>query len=140
MKNNILYFGDTALDQQASYLAGIMSYYSLGFDYLNSDEKFSDTLLSRDYDLLILSDYPASNFNAKQIKAIVDKVKNGMGLLMFGGWESFTGDGDDYDNTLFAEALPVVMKTVDSRDKERCRAGIVLSGTACTNAGSQFER
>ena len=73
MKNNILYLGDTALNQQAAYLAGIMSYYDMGFDYLNSDEKFSDALLDRDYDLLILSDYSAANFSAKQIKAIVEK-------------------------------------------------------------------
>ena len=115
MKHSILYLGDTALDQQASYLAGIMSHYDLGFDYLNSDEQFSDTLLDRDYNLMILSDYPASNFSAKQIKIIVDKVKDGMGLLMIGGWESFTGDGGDYNNTLFAEVLPVIMKADDDR-------------------------
>ena len=115
MKQKILYLGDTALDQQASYLAGIMSHYDMDFDYVNSDEKFSDTLLKRDYDLIILSDYPASNFSAKQIKEIVDKVKAGMGLLMIGGWESFTGDGGGYNNTQFAEVLPVAMKDTDDR-------------------------
>ncbi len=115
MKRNILYLGDTALNQQASYLAGIMSYYELGFDYVNSDKKFSDTFINRDYDLIILSDYSASNFSAEQIKAIVDKVKNGMGFLMLGGWESFVGDGGNYNNTLFADVLPVVMKAEDDR-------------------------
>ena len=115
MKHRILYLGDTALDQQAGYLAGIMSHYNLDFDYLNSDKKFSDSLLERDYQLVILSDYPASNFSAKQMKVVVEKVKDGMGLLMIGGWESFTGSGGNYHNTLFAEVLPVVVKNRDDR-------------------------
>ena len=115
MKHRILYLGDTALDQQASYLAGIMSHYNLGFDYLNSDKKLSDSWLARDYDLIIVSDYPACNFSAEQMKVIVEKVKDGMGLLMIGGWESFTGAGGDYYNTLFADVLPVIMKSQDDR-------------------------
>ena len=115
MKHRILYLGDTALNLQASYLAGVMSYYGLGFDYDNSDKKFSDSLFEKDYRLMIVSDYPASNFDAKQIKMVTDKVKDGMGLLMIGGWESFTGAGGDYHNTLFAEVLPVVMKSQDDR-------------------------
>lgn len=115
MKHRILYLGDTALSLQASYLAGIMSYYGLGFDYVSSDKKFPDSLLKKDYQLVIVSDYPATNFSAKQTKLIIDKVKDGMGLLMIGGWESFTGAGGDYYGTLFAEALPVVMRNQDDR-------------------------
>ena len=115
MKHRILYLGDTALDLQASYLAGIMSYYGERFDYVGSDERFSDSLLKEDCQLMILSDYPASNFTAEQIKEITDKVKEGMGLLMIGGWESFTGAGGDYHSTLFADALPVVMQSRDDR-------------------------
>ncbi|GAH40275.1 unnamed protein product, partial [marine sediment metagenome] len=42
MKHSVLYLGDAALDRQASYLVGIMSHYNIGFDYVNSDGKFSD--------------------------------------------------------------------------------------------------
>ena len=59
MKHKIIYLGDTALDRQASYLTGVMRYYDLSFDYVNSDEKFSDALLEQDYQLMILSDYYA---------------------------------------------------------------------------------
>ncbi|MHC5144715.1 MAG: hypothetical protein ACYSOX_03675, partial [Planctomycetota bacterium] len=105
MENRILYLGDTALNRQASYLAGVMSYYDLDFDYVSSDRKFSDSLLEKDHCIMILSDYPASNFSAKQAKILVDKIEDGMGLLMIGGWESFTGDGGDYHHTPFAEVL-----------------------------------
>lgn len=104
-----------ALNRQASYLAGVMSYYNLDFDYVSSDKKFSDSLLDKDHCLLILSDYPASNFSSKQAKVLVDKIQNGMGLLMIGGWESFTGAGGDYHHTPFAKALPVVMQDRDDR-------------------------
>jgi len=115
MGHRILYLGDTALHLQASYLAGVMNYYDVSFDYVSSDKKFSDSLLETDYGLLILSDYPSSNFNAEQIKVIIDKIKDGMGLLMIGGWESFVGAGGDYHRTLFTEALPVIMKSRDDR-------------------------
>lgn len=115
MKHRILYLGDTALNLQASYLAGIMSHYGEDFDYVSSDKRFPNALLEKDYRLVILSDYPASNFTEKQIRVIIDKVKDGMGLLMIGGWESFTGAGGDYHSTFFAEALPVIMKSQDDR-------------------------
>jgi hypothetical protein len=115
MKHRILYLGDTALGQQAAYLAGIMSYYNYGFDYLRSDEAFSDALLEREYGLVIISDYPASNFSEKQMRRIAGEVKGGMALLMIGGWESFKGSGGDYDGTILAEVLPVTMKKQDDR-------------------------
>lgn len=111
----ILYLGDTTLDQQGSYLAGVMSYYNMSFEYVNSEVRFSDSLLKRDYKLMILSDYPSSNFTAQQIKAIADKVSEGMSLLMIGGWDSFTGIDGGYGNTPLATVLPVIMQENDDR-------------------------
>ena len=115
MDNRVLYLGDTNLETAASYLAGIMSYCGIGFDYLPSDAKFEDSLLNKDYKAMIISDYPAVNFSESQIHKIADKVKNGMGLLMIGGWGSFSGLGGGYNNTLFAEILPVKMSKGDDR-------------------------
>lgn len=115
MDCKILYLGDTALDRQAGYLAGVMAHYGLDFDYVGSDELFSDVLVEQDYQLMILSDYPASNFSDEQLKRVVDKTKEGMGLLMIGGWESFVGIGGDYHRTPIQDVLPVVMKDNDDR-------------------------
>ncbi len=115
MKSNVLYLGDTAINQQASYLAGIMSYYDISFDYISSDEKFSLEKLGQDTRLIIISDYPSANFTASQIDAIVERVKGGMGILMIGGWESFTGLGGDYGKTKLSEVLPVRIKDSDDR-------------------------
>ncbi len=115
MKSNVLYLGDTAINQQASYLAGIMSYYNIAFDYIGSDEKFSLEKLGQDTKLIIISDYPSANFTPEQIDTIIERVKSGAGILMIGGWESFTGLGGDYGKTRLSEILPVLIKDSDDR-------------------------
>jgi len=115
MAKSIVYLGDTAIDQAASYLAGIMTLNGMHFDYLASHEHFNEYLLAGDVDLMIISDYPAMNFTTVQMELIVKRVKAGMSLLMIGGWESFTGLGGDYNKTPLADVLPVKMKDSDDR-------------------------
>jgi uncharacterized membrane protein len=111
----MLYLGDTELKGAASYLAGIMTFYDISFDYLPSDRNFSDSLLDNDYQAVIISDYPAKNFSTDHLNSIAEKVKAGTGLLMIGGWESFTGPNCEYNNTILKEVLPVIMKSADDR-------------------------
>jgi uncharacterized membrane protein len=115
MDRKILYLGDTALDQAASYLAGVLSHYKIKFDYLPSNAKFQESLLKKKYDAIVISDYPASNFNKNQMTAIADKIKNGTGLLMIGGWDSFVGQNGKYNDTVLADVLPVKMGQADDR-------------------------
>lgn len=118
MDKSILYLGDTALKGNGSYLAGIMSFYRIGFDYLPSDQAFSSSLLDNRYQAIIVSDYPAGNFSSDQLNSIADQVSKGMGLLMIGGWESFTGANGEYTDTVLKDVLPVVMN--DSDDRINC--------------------
>ena len=115
MNKSILYMGDTALDRQASYLAGIMTKYEMSFDYIPSDCVFSDKFLDNQYKVMIISDYPSSNFTGIQLDRIASQVKNGMAIFMIGGWESFVGESGNYQDTILAEVLPVVMKSTDDR-------------------------
>jgi len=91
MSKSVLYLGDTALRGDGSYLAGVMSYYHINFHYLASDQPCSQSLLNNDYASIIISDYPSHNFSTSQLNSIEQLVSNGMGLLMIGGWASFTG-------------------------------------------------
>jgi hypothetical protein len=43
--NMILYCGDTALREAASYLAGVMAHFTIPFDYLASNQRFDDQFL-----------------------------------------------------------------------------------------------
>ena len=111
----VLYLGDTALSGAASYLAAVLTHRRIDFDYVASDTNFSDHWLDGDFSALIVSDYLASRFSPSQLEAIVARVRDGMGLVMIGGWESFTGLGGDYHTTALADVLPVVMKGEDDR-------------------------
>jgi uncharacterized membrane protein len=115
MSKQILYLGDTALKEAASYLAGIMDHFSITFEYLPSDARFPAGLLEEDHRAIIISDYPAKNFSKDAIRQLANKVEQGTGLLMIGGWESFTGLGGDYGATAAGDALPVELMPEDDR-------------------------
>ncbi len=113
MTKHILYAGDTILLGAASYLAGIMRHYNIPFDYLASDQKFG--VPGAECRALILSDYPARCFESGQAETVAKRVREGMGLLMIGGWESFTGEGGDYRGTAIGNILPVSLLERDDR-------------------------
>jgi uncharacterized membrane protein len=115
MKTQILYLGDTALKEAACYLSGIMTHFGISFDYVPSDRKVESTWLEKDYKAIIISDYPSANFTAEQLSKLADRVRGGMGLLMLGGWESYTGFGGNYHQTLLRDILPVKMQATDDR-------------------------
>jgi len=115
MKKAVLYLGDTCLNGAAAYLAGVLEHYHIGFDYLASDEGFCDSLLDSDYSAVVLSDYPASNFLSGQLEALARQVNAGLGLVMIGGWESFSGTACHYTNTIMRDVLPVLMEFGDDR-------------------------
>lgn len=115
MSKTVLYLGDTGLREAAGYLAGILTHFQVPFDYFSSYEPFDSGWLSRGYGAILLSDYPAGNFTPDQLQALAAKVKNGLGLLMIGGWESFSGLSGGYTHTPLKEVLPVVMQDGDDR-------------------------
>jgi uncharacterized membrane protein len=92
-----------------------MHFRNISFDHLPSSQKFSDSVLDRNYAAVIISDYPAKNFSPGQLQTIAEKVKDGMGLLMIGGWTSFSGANSEYTNTALRQVLPVVMQPGDDR-------------------------
>lgn len=115
MTGSILYMGDTSLDTAAAYLAGVMSLSGWEFEYFPGDEDLSPVALEPDWALFVLSDYPARRIAPDLQQQMVGRVRNGAGLLMIGGWESFHGVGGDWDGTPIADALPVGICSDDDR-------------------------
>jgi uncharacterized membrane protein len=90
----------------------------------------------KDYDAIILSDIGADTFllhpetltksirRPNTLKVIGEYVAQGGGLLMVGGFMSFSGFGGNacYHNTVFADVLPVKMLGYD--DRVECPEGI----------------
>jgi uncharacterized membrane protein len=115
MSAKVLYLGDTALSAAASYLAGVLAHHDIEFDYVASDVAFDASHPADDRTALVISDYKADKFAPADFERVVARVRNGMGLLMIGGWESFVGQGGDYHTTPLADILPVVMSGKDDR-------------------------
>jgi hypothetical protein len=110
----ILYFGDTSLASAAGYLAGLLSHFQLGFDYVPSGEDVNGHPLSGRR-LFILSDYPSVRMSEAKQREIVRHVEFGAGLLMIGGWESFWGQNGQWAGTPLGSILPVHIARHDDR-------------------------
>ena len=66
-------------------MAGILSWNHLDFDYLASNQPIRVGLETSQYDLYVISDYPALNWREEDFETVVGAVKKGAGLLMIGG-------------------------------------------------------
>ena len=121
----MLYFGDDDVTRAAAYLCGIMTYYGIPFTRIDSTQSPPDALLQKPCDAFVISDYPCERFQPGQLEMICDAVKNGSGLVMFGGWESYHGRLGEYHETVLADVLPVTMLNED--DRRNFSQGVILS-------------
>ncbi len=115
MRPRIAYLGDSPLPGPASYLAGIMTHYGLPFLHVPPEAPPPEEAFAEGVGLYILSDYPSVRIPADSMRRLCERVRDGAGLLMLGGWESYHGLGGDYDATPLAELLPVVISSRDDR-------------------------
>lgn len=115
MNERICYLGDDDLNGAAAYLSGILNHYGLAHDHVPSGERPGEDFLDRPYAAYVVSDYPAANFPDGVLEGVVERVTEGAGLVMIGGWESFHGRLGEYHRSPLARALPVVMRQADDR-------------------------
>ena len=87
----------------------------LSFDHVPSNEPPPESFFSADYRLYVVSDYPAARFSAAAMNHVADRVRQGAGLLMLGGWESYFGLLGEYHQSPLADVLPVAMQSSDDR-------------------------
>ena len=113
--NPILYLGDDDISRAAIYLAGVLSHYAIPFERVDSTQSPDADFYVKKYSLYILSDYPRKQFLTGQLEHLVEAVRQGSGLLMVGGWESFHGKDGEYHDSPLVEVLPVTMSNHDDR-------------------------
>ncbi len=130
MASPILYCGDTTLDTAAAYLAGLMTVCGWDYDYVCSEQPFGAHQVTGDRKLFIFSDYPAARIPVDLQQQIVDRVQAGAGLLMIGGWESFHGQGGNWDNTPIGDLLGVGISTTDDRQNNDSPAMLLPADSA----------
>lgn len=115
MGQAICYLGDDDLSGAAAYLAGVMLQAGLAFEHVPSTQSVPHDLLARGWSAYVVSDYPAARFGIQAMAHVVQAVRQGAGLLMIGGWESYHGRQGEYPGTPLADALPVEMLSRDDR-------------------------
>lgn len=113
--DKILYIGDTAINQAACYLAGILTYSGIDFDYIANGTRCGIEDIDKGYKAFVVSDYPARDFKDGALDKMKELIAAGAGLFMPGGWESYTGLGGGYNKTVLAQVLPVIMSDSDDR-------------------------
>lgn len=115
MTGRILYCGDTELSGAASYLAGLITSWGWDFDYVPSAQLLTAKDLDIPRPLIILSDYPSTQFPLNCQQLALSLIERGCGLLMIGGWESYYGFGGNWHQAALSAALPVEIQSADDR-------------------------
>jgi uncharacterized membrane protein len=80
------------------------------------------------FDVVVLSDYPSAQLGPAAAATIVRAIEEGAGLVMIGGWTSFTGRGGDWGRSPLAPLLPVVCAAED--DRRNVASGVWLEAAA----------
>ncbi|MEA2064540.1 MAG: glutamine amidotransferase [Gemmatimonadota bacterium] len=114
-RKKILFMGDDDLKGAAAYLGAMLTHAGFGFDYRPSAQRTQIDNRDESIGLFILSDYPAANLDYLNQQALAERVGEGAGLLMIGGWESFHGQAGQYHTGPVADILPVVCRRQDDR-------------------------
>lgn len=117
----ILFIGETA-EGSAEYLQDSLLFYKHNVTHIQSNEKIHS--IKKQYDIIIISDYPAKYINNQISQKIIEQVKNGSRFIMLGGWSSFNGLGKNYYDHPLSKILPVHLKKDD--DRNNVSQGLIL--------------
>ncbi|MBN2290203.1 MAG: hypothetical protein JXQ83_12790 [Candidatus Glassbacteria bacterium] len=111
----ILYMGDDSLQGAAAYLGAMLTHAGFSFEHRPSSQATQIDPGDDSTGLFIISDYPASNLTYPNQQALAQRVSEGAGFLMIGGWESFHGLKGEYHRDPVADILPVECMHSDDR-------------------------
>lgn len=111
----VLYAGDGPIAGAARYLLGVLRTLRADVVHVPPTRALAPAALRRPYDLIILSDMPARRVPPAARRGIVRAVEGGSGLLMVGGWASFSGPFGGWRGSEIEDLLPVRCLPRDDR-------------------------
>lgn len=120
----LLLLGESAMS--ARYLTGTFA--RAGWELRHVEARQRLEQLDTPADVTLFSDYPANQLGPAAAAAIVAGVEQGGGLVMIGGWTSFTGKGNGYRGTPIEAALPV--RCAEQDDRRNVSSGLWLEAAA----------
>ena len=111
---NILYAGDSPVGGAANYLLAVLRSLRAAVTHIPPSGRLPADL-GRHYHAIILSDFPRRHAPQAAQVAIASHVAAGRGLLMVGGWASFSGPSGGWHGSLVERLLPVACRARDDR-------------------------
>ena len=111
----VLYAGDSPVGGAANYLLGVLKFMKADVTHVPPAQKMPARLFKKKYDVILLSDYSHKKLLPGTEEALVRQVKAGAGLLMVGGWGSFSGPFGGWRGSLIETVLPVSCSAKDDR-------------------------
>ena len=111
----ILYAGDSSVGGTANYLLGVLRWLSARVQHVSPSSTLTPNLLRHRYDAVILSDFPSRHAPDRSQALIAQHVQQGTGLLMVGGWASFSGPSGGWRGSRIEQLLPVRCLARDDR-------------------------
>ena len=113
---NVLFLGEGDLSGAARYLAAILTWAKIPYDHRPDEARLPKRWRGSHYDVVILSDYRYASWTPCAKEWLLEQVTvRGTGLLMIGGWASFTGLVGGYAGTDLERLLPVTCVRGDDR-------------------------
>ena len=123
----ILYVGDSPVGGAANYLLGILRLLKATVRHLPPSATLEPSALASRYHVVILSDVPRQHVPIPAQEAIARQVARGTGLLMIGGWASFSGPCGGWRGSVIESLLPVRCLTRDDRRQFPAGALVVVT-------------
>lgn len=136
---SVLYAGDSPVGGAANYLLGILKAIPANVIHLPPSKKMTEKILSRKFDVIIFSDYSRSQVSDKCQAVILEKIREGAGFLMIGGWGSFSGPFGKWKGSLIESVLPVTCKNGDDRTNFPGAASLVPKVKHAILSGISFD-
>ncbi len=111
----VLYTGDSPAGGAANYLLGIFKYLKAEYVHIPPSVALNERWFRIPFDVFIFSDYSRKQLSPRLERLIAKKVEEGAGLLMIGGWGSFSGPFGGWKGSLIEKMLPVTCLGRDDR-------------------------
>ena len=115
MKSRVLYAGDSEIGGPANYLLAVLRQGGFGVTHIPPEQALKMADVRQEWDAVILSDYPAKSCGAQVQEEISRCVGQGAGLLMIGGWASFSAPWGLWQGSILERILPIRCLGKDDR-------------------------
>ena len=139
----VLYIEGTWRHESKSLRESLNASPDIQFDYIRVPTGVQGLLLEKlqpgEYMAFVLGDIDSTAFEPAELQALADRVREGAGLIMLGGFQSFGAGG--YFNTPLADVSPIAMTALDRQQPgASIREDLHISGDVTLHPAPLFRQ